>query len=104
MATTQQSDSTAASAPAPDPAVLERAAFPDMQVVPDALAADGELVMYFWVATGTHRAPYRGAPPSGQQVTWTGMVRDRVVDGQLVERWAFPDPRTPGSPHEIATR
>jgi steroid delta-isomerase-like uncharacterized protein len=78
-----------------------RAAFPDMQIVPEAMAVDGDRVMFFWVATGTHQGPYRGAAPSGQRVTWRGMVLDRVADGKVVERWAFADPRTPHSPHAI---
>ncbi len=81
-----------------------RSAFPDTKVSVEAIAADGDRVMVHWVATGTHQAPYRGAAASGQAVTWTGTVVDRVVDGQIVERWTFVDHRPPGSPHEIATR
>jgi steroid delta-isomerase-like uncharacterized protein len=81
-----------------------RAAFPDMRVTLDALAADGDKVMFYWVVTGTHTVPYRGAPPTGKQVTWTGMVLDRVVDGRIVERWTFADHRTAGSPHQLAMR
>lgn len=81
-----------------------RSAFPDTKVSVEAMAADGDKVMVHWVATGTHHHPFRGEAPSGQSVTWTGMVVDRVVDGRIVERWTFADHRPAGSPHEIATR
>ena len=81
-----------------------RAAFPDTQVSVDALAVDGDKVLMHWVATGTHHGPYRGATPSGESATWSGMVLDRVVDGRIVERWTYADARSPGSPHDIATR
>src|SRR5262245_50996965 len=51
-----------------------RSAFPDTKVSVEALATDGDKVLVHWVATGTHRGPYRGATASGEPVTWSGMV------------------------------
>jgi steroid delta-isomerase-like uncharacterized protein len=81
-----------------------RSAFPDTKIAVDALAADGDKVLMRWVATGTHQGPYRGATPSGESVTWSGMVLDRIADGRIVERWTYADARPPGSPHDLATR
>lgn len=81
-----------------------RSAFPDTRIAVEAMATDGDKVMCHWVATGTHQGPYRGVTPTGQSVTWSGVVVDRVVNGQIVERWTFADHRPAGSPHEIATR
>src|SRR5262249_57569332 len=81
-----------------------RSAFPDTKISVQAIAVDGDRVMVQWEATGSHQAPFRGAAASGQPVTWSGTVVDRVVDGKIVEGWTFVDHRPPGSPHEIATR
>jgi steroid delta-isomerase-like uncharacterized protein len=81
-----------------------RSAFPDTKVSVEALATDGDKVLVHFVATGTHQGHYRGATPSGEPVTWSGMVLDRIVDGRIAERWTYADHRPPGSPHEIATR
>jgi steroid delta-isomerase-like uncharacterized protein len=81
-----------------------RSAFPDTKITVEALAADGDRVMCHWVASGSHQGSYRGVAASGQSVTWSGVVVDRVVDGQIVERWTYADNRPAGSPHEIATR
>ncbi len=81
-----------------------RAAFPDMVITVKRMAAEGDWAMAYWSATGTHRHPYRGVAPSGQEVTWEGAVLSRVVDGRIVETRAFPDTTTPGSPHEILVR
>jgi steroid delta-isomerase-like uncharacterized protein len=81
-----------------------RAAFPDMTLVVEEMIAEGDRVATCWVNTATHRGPYRGAAPTGQQVTWAGMTLHRVVDGRIVEHRAFADTTAPGGPHEIATR
>ncbi len=81
-----------------------RAAFPDMTLTVEAIVVEGDRVVTKWANTATHRGPYRGADPTGQEVGWAGMTMHRVVDGQIVEHHAFVDAESPGSPHEIATR
>ncbi len=77
-----------------------RAAYPDVVDTLKHQVAEGDLVANHWSLTGTHRQPYRGAAPSGQQVTWEGVGLHRVMDGRIVEMWTFPHPN-PGTPHEI---
>jgi predicted ester cyclase len=60
---------------------MQRAACPDLSLSVKAMIAAGDQVATYWTATGTRRSPYRGAPPSGQPVTWEGVVPSRVVDG-----------------------
>jgi steroid delta-isomerase-like uncharacterized protein len=81
-----------------------RTAFPDMAMVAEEMIAEGDRVVTHWVVTGTHRGPYRGVAPTGQQVTWSGVVLHRVVAGRIAEHRAFPDSTAPGGPHEIASR
>src|SRR4051794_651460 len=80
-----------------------RAAFPDMELTVEEMIAEGDKVATSWVNTATHRGPYQGAAPTGQQVRWAGMTVHRVVDGRIVEHRAFADTTAPGGPHEIAT-
>ena len=37
--------------------------------------------------TGTHLGDYMGMKASGQEVSFTGITYDRIVDGKLVEAW-----------------
>ncbi|GHO99012.1 hypothetical protein KSF_090600 [Reticulibacter mediterranei] len=62
-----------------------RAAFPDLEWVVDEMVAEGEIVASRFTWRGTHRVSFLGVPATGKQVTVTGMVFDRVVEGQLVE-------------------
>jgi steroid delta-isomerase-like uncharacterized protein len=62
-----------------------RAAFPDLEWVVDEMVAEGEMVASRFTWSGTHRGPFLGVPATGKQVTVTGMVFDRMVEGQLVE-------------------
>jgi predicted ester cyclase len=32
-----------------------------------------------------------GVPPTGKQLTWTGISIYRIVNGKIVEDWASPD-------------
>ncbi len=79
------------------------AAYPDLVDTLKHQVAEGDLVANHWSLTGTHRQRYRGAAPSGQQVTWEGISLHRVVDGRIVEIRTFPH-TNPGTPHEIILR
>jgi predicted ester cyclase len=40
-----------------------------------------------WTGRGTHSGELMGVPPTGKQVTVTGIDIYRVAGGKLVERW-----------------
>jgi predicted ester cyclase len=63
------------------------AAFPDMQVAIDDLLAEGDKVVTRWTARGKHEGAMMGIPPTGNDVTLTGITIDRYVDGKTVEHW-----------------
>ncbi|HEX8036801.1 MAG TPA: ester cyclase [Ktedonobacterales bacterium] len=65
--------------------LMVRAAFPDLTWVMDEMVAEGDIVASRFTWHGTHRGTFLGVPPTGKQVTVTGMVFDRVVAGQMVE-------------------
>lgn len=81
-----------------------RAAYPDMVLTVEEMIAEGDKVTTAWVNTATHRGPYRGVAPTGQNVRWAGITIHRIADGKIVEHRAFADTTARGGPHEIATR
>jgi steroid delta-isomerase-like uncharacterized protein len=64
-----------------------RAAFPDFRVTIDDLFAEGDRVAWRWTFRGTHQGPFMERPPTGKQVTCTGIHIFRIADGQIVEQW-----------------
>ena len=62
-------------------------AFPDGQDTTDDLIADGDKVAHRWTYRGTHRGVFQGIPPTGKQVTLTGISIWRFEYGKIVESW-----------------
>ena len=72
--------------------VLEsNTAFPDTSVTVEDQVAEGDRVVTRWTFRGTHTDTYMGVPPSGRQITVSGVHIHRIVDGKIVEVWAYPD-------------
>ena len=65
--------------------------FPDIQVTNDKVIASGEYITALWTARGTHDGEALGIPPTGRQITITGLALYRVVNGQIVEEWVHAD-------------
>jgi steroid delta-isomerase-like uncharacterized protein len=68
-----------------------RSAFPDLQITLEEMVAEGEKVVGRWTARGTHQGPLRSFPPTGTQVTLTGIDIFRIVGGKIVEEWSNAD-------------
>lgn len=64
-----------------------RTAFPDVQVTVEGQIAEGDMVVTRWRAHGTHRGTLLGIPPTGRQVSVTGVFVERYQDGQIAESW-----------------
>jgi predicted ester cyclase len=67
---------------------LFRGAFPDTRHTIEDLVAEGDRVVARISARGTHTGELFGHAPTGKVVTLTGITIYRLVDGQIVERWA----------------
>ena len=63
------------------------AAYPDLQITLEDVVAEGDKVVARWSAQGTHQGDLMGIPPTGKEVTITGIVIDRFENGRSVERW-----------------
>jgi predicted ester cyclase len=64
-----------------------RGAFPDIQVGTEHMIAEGDKVVSRQTSRGTHEGEFRGVPPTGKEVTWTGILIFRIVDGKIVDQW-----------------
>lgn len=68
-----------------------RAAFPDITFTIEDQIAEGDMVATRWTATGTHEGDLMGVPPTGKQVTVTGITIQRFADGKVAEGWTSLD-------------
>ncbi len=66
----------------------ELAAFPDVQGTVLDMVAEGDKVVFRFAYSGTHEGPFLGIAPTGKRATLSGIIIDRVSDGQIVESWA----------------
>ncbi len=64
-----------------------REAFPDARFTVEDMVAEGDRVAVRLTMRGTHRGSLNGIPPTGREVTVTGMSIERVVEGRIVEGW-----------------
>ena len=71
--------------------MMLRAAFPDIQVTVEDQIAEGDKVATRWTCRGTHKGQFQGMPPTGEQMTMSGMTIFRIANGKLVEGWNNPD-------------
>ena len=62
-------------------------AFPQSQTSIDDEIAEGDKVVSRWIYHAVHRGEFQGIPPSGKQVTMTGLTFLRIVGGKIVEHW-----------------
>lgn len=66
-------------------------AFSDWFTTIEDLIAEGDRVVMRGVSSGTHRGVFMGIPPTGKQVTVSGIHIMRIVDNKIVEHWAQGD-------------
>ncbi len=82
-----------------DVVAMFRHGFPDLQVIIEEQAIDGDLVLTFLTFRGTHHGTFQGIPPTEKQVAFTGLITLRIVDDKIVEQWNHLDMR--GLLHEL---
>jgi len=62
-------------------------AFPDLQITPEDLIAEGDKVTMRYGWRGTHKGELMGIPATGKQVTTSGISILRVANGKIAEQW-----------------
>jgi C-1 hydroxylase len=65
--------------------------FPDWHEDIEDVIAEGDKVWVRLTYTGTHSGVFRGVAPTGKQISITGLMIYRIVDGKLVEGWDLSD-------------
>ena len=63
------------------------AGFPDFRVTIDEMIAEGDRVVSRWTVRGTHQGELLGNAPTGNQVTFSGYLFDRISGGKIEEEW-----------------
>ena len=63
------------------------AAFPDVHYTVEDQIAEGDKVVVRYRFHGTHLGTFQGMPPTGKQVTYSGILIYRIVDGKIAEQW-----------------
>lgn len=64
-----------------------QSAFPDGQNTVIDVVAEGDRVASRWMYRGTHRGEFEGIPPTGKQITLTGISIWRFERDKIVESW-----------------
>jgi len=72
-------------------ATMFRTAFPDLQFTIEEQIAEADKLALRWTATGTHNGEFMGLPPTGNQMTVTGISFVRFADGKFAEEWSVYD-------------
>src|SRR5437868_2420168 len=65
--------------------LMVRSGLPDADASIEDEIAEGDKVVVRWRMGGTHTGELMGIPPTGKQVTWTGITIYRLTDGKIVE-------------------
>ena len=71
--------------------VAMRAAFPDLQITVEDTFAVEDKVAHRYTMRGTHLGIFMGVPPTGKQVTFSGIMISRFASGRDVEDWEYTD-------------
>jgi steroid delta-isomerase-like uncharacterized protein len=62
-------------------------AFPDLQITPEDLIAEGDKVTMRYGWRGTHQGELMGIPATGKQVKTSGISILRIANGKIAEQW-----------------
>jgi steroid delta-isomerase-like uncharacterized protein len=65
-----------------------RAGFPNLHLTIEDMIAEGDKVTWRFTARGTQNGELMGIPPTGRQVTVTGMVISRFANDKWQEDWS----------------
>ena len=61
--------------------------FPDLYLEVQDTVADEEMTAQRILFTGTHTGPFRGLPPTGRKVRFSGLEINRMTGGKVAEHW-----------------
>ena len=68
--------------------------FPDIQTQTEHMVAEGDKVIEWYTARGTHTGSFMGIPPTGKKFEIPTVVVYRLANGKIVETWGLNDGQT----------
>lgn len=68
-----------------------RGSLPDINITLHDLIAESDKVVTRYTMTATHQNEFMGAPPTGKQISVSGVAVYRLANGQFAEIWNFLD-------------
>ena len=72
---------------------LFRAAFPDLQMTPDEIIAEGDKVVARATVSGTHKGEFMGMPPTNKSFKIEAIDIVEIHDGKFTAHWGQMDQR-----------
>ena len=70
-----------------DVRLVNRRGFPDYDITPEDIVAEGDKVVKRWAFQGTHSGEFAGIPPTGKRVTMRGITLYRLAQGRVSEMY-----------------
>lgn len=64
------------------------AALPDHRTTVNFVVAEGDRVAAHYTARGTHEGAFAGAPATGNEIVYSGVIICRLEDGRIAEVWS----------------
>jgi predicted ester cyclase len=74
-----------------DHIAMNEAAFPGYEMRIERMIAEDDLVSVIGRATGTHKGPFMGMPPTGKSWDVPIHITYRIEGGKIVEHWMVID-------------
>jgi len=62
-------------------------ALSDVRLTADEMVAEGDRVATRWTMRARHTGNFMGVPATGRELSFSGTIIDRFVDGKVVEAW-----------------
>jgi len=84
-------DQYVAEQPLKDHIAMNEAAFPQYELRIEQMIAEDDLVSVIGRASGTHKAPFMGMPPTGKSWDVPIHITYRIEGGKIVDHWMVID-------------
>jgi predicted ester cyclase len=84
-------DKYVAEQPLKDHIAMNEAAFPGYELRVEHMIAEDDLVSVIGRASGTHKGPFMGMPPTGKTWDVPLHITYRVKDGKIIDHWLVLD-------------
>lgn len=65
--------------------------FPEYELIPEDILADGDLVAVRARFIGIHRGPFADLDPTGKRVDMEAFVNYRITNNKIVDHWMIMD-------------